>query len=453
MTESTKLLGLDGQPLLPRNVIKVYRSQIEVKSDVKRHVLAAVSTDAIDRDGEVVVPRGIDKTHFQKNPVVLWAHDYRTMPIGKALWTKRTDDGRRFLALTQFNHSPLGEAIFRLYQSGDLNAFSIGFQVLDWSAPTEKEIKERPELETCKYMLRKTSLLEYSAVPVPANPEALVMEVSKGASPAETIVRQAVIDHKKWLDLNPISVNVPITLIAKDSSENNVDLNSDPEPIEPAEDHDTVDNTPETEKAVEMDTEDKTTKMHIEDIARGIKELKKGLDEHKETTQKSVKDINDKIDDLYSKHHDSTAAVTHHVPADIGNTSPENQGHSPHVLTNDDKSAEDTTLKMHVEDMVRCLKEIKCGLEDHKCYTEKCFKEMKDGMDELSAKHEDLRDQLDKLKPSPKSADVPTNLPFKTRSEVQKDLLAKASSVNLGEYAMKAAQRKIDTLKGKITTD
>ena len=89
MTESTKLLGLDGQPLLPRNVIKVYRSQIEVKSDVKRHVLAAVSTDAIDRDGEVVVPRGIDKTHFQKNPVVLWAHDYRTMPIGKALWTTR----------------------------------------------------------------------------------------------------------------------------------------------------------------------------------------------------------------------------------------------------------------------------------------------------------------------------------------------------------------------------
>lgn len=167
---------IDGSPF--RKTVS-YKADLDIKKD-ERCVIAAISTDAIDRSGEVVLPRGIEKDSYRKNPVVLWAHDYRIPPIGKALWVKTSQNGRQLISKTQFNTTELGEQIFELYSKGHMNAFSIGFIAKEYSAPSVKEIEARPELEGCRLIIRKSSLLEYSAVPVPCNPEALAYEVSKG---------------------------------------------------------------------------------------------------------------------------------------------------------------------------------------------------------------------------------------------------------------------------------
>ncbi len=42
------------------------------------------SNEEIDRDGEIIEAKGWDLKNFKKNPVIIYAHDYRTLPIGKA---------------------------------------------------------------------------------------------------------------------------------------------------------------------------------------------------------------------------------------------------------------------------------------------------------------------------------------------------------------------------------
>jgi HK97 family phage prohead protease len=189
---------------------KTYPSEIQavkVKGEA-RTVLAAVSTDSVDRDSEVVVQNGIDRKAFSRTPSVLWAHDYSKPPIGKALWTKVPSDRRRLLALTKFADNEMGDLCYNMYKDGYMNAFSIGFRVHEYSPPSADECALRPELANCRMMLRKTELLEYSAVPVPCNPDALAIEV-KGYSDLEKEIRKAL----KAGITSPVSVNVPISLL------------------------------------------------------------------------------------------------------------------------------------------------------------------------------------------------------------------------------------------------
>ena len=128
--------------------------------DVKNGILAvSVATDlSEDRDGEVVNPAGLDTNNFMRNPVLLFAHNYRETPIGKILELKKEDN--RILFKSQFNlDDPRGKSIFNMFQKGFLNAFSIGF--------IPKEIEGN--------IFTKSELLEISAVPVPSNPNALVL--------------------------------------------------------------------------------------------------------------------------------------------------------------------------------------------------------------------------------------------------------------------------------------
>lgn len=151
----------------------------------KREVVSIISTDAIDRDGEVVLPSGLKKKNYAGNPVVLVNHNYESLPIGKSLWIKTAGD--KVLAKTYItDKTQLGQDVFGLLQDGILNAVSIGFVPSKSGAPTEKEIKARPELAAAKNMIREWELLEYSFVTVPCNPEALTLAVSKGYS-AETL--------------------------------------------------------------------------------------------------------------------------------------------------------------------------------------------------------------------------------------------------------------------------
>ena len=160
----------------------------------ERSVVAYITTDHVDRDKEVVVPKGIDFEAFRKNPVVLWAHDYALPPIGKNLWIKFDDFGIR--AKTQFADTERGREVFSLYQAGFLNAFSIGFlpDFKQCSEPTEEEVRARPDWAGARCILRKIELVEYSAVPVPCNREALVRAIkAKGLMLSD--------DFRKELDL------------------------------------------------------------------------------------------------------------------------------------------------------------------------------------------------------------------------------------------------------------
>lgn len=143
--------------------IEVYRKALVgdiESSDEERTIVARVSTNDRDRDGEIVEPKGIDLKDFQANPVLLWAHRYEQPPVGKALWSKTDEKG--MVCKFRFAETQFAEDIYQLYKGGYLRAFSIGFIPLDFDAKTKT--------------FNKVSILEVSAVPVPANQGALVMD-------------------------------------------------------------------------------------------------------------------------------------------------------------------------------------------------------------------------------------------------------------------------------------
>jgi len=38
-----------------------------------------ISTAALDRDHEIMTPKGADLKHYKKNPIVLWGHDVKIL--------------------------------------------------------------------------------------------------------------------------------------------------------------------------------------------------------------------------------------------------------------------------------------------------------------------------------------------------------------------------------------
>jgi len=176
----------------------------EINRD-ERTIVAEVTTAAVDRDREVVLPSGAQLENYRKNPVVLWAHDYRGLPIGKNLWIKPSSNG--LLAKTQFARHEEANKIFEAYADGVLRGWSIGFIPLEESPPEPDEIKATPEWASAENIVRKWELLEYSAVPVPANPEAIVEAEKMGikipdsykirASGADNVSEKTVIPYRR----------------------------------------------------------------------------------------------------------------------------------------------------------------------------------------------------------------------------------------------------------------
>lgn len=143
-------------------------------ADGSRPVL--ISTDDIDRMGDIVEPRGMDIANFRKNPVVLWAHDYALPPIGSAESIKRMEHG--ILAKVRWASTEFAQQIKLLYDEGHLRAWSVGFIPRAWEPIESKDEDGQPRQTGRRYT--KAELLEFSAVPVPANPNALSLALTKG---------------------------------------------------------------------------------------------------------------------------------------------------------------------------------------------------------------------------------------------------------------------------------
>lgn len=163
--------------------IKRYTGTTKANSK-ERTIVAHISTSDVDRDGDVMIPKGAVIEHYLENPIVLWAHKYDELPVAKAISIQR---GPKFLtAKMQFPEADKYEKsddIYNMYADGMLKAFSIGFLIKEngWHAPAEKEIKEHPEWASARRIIDKWELLEFSAVPVPANPNAFAVAVKSGS--------------------------------------------------------------------------------------------------------------------------------------------------------------------------------------------------------------------------------------------------------------------------------
>ena len=52
-------------------------SDVQFKAD-ERASVDYITTRAVDRDHEIILPEGGVLDHYRNHPIVLWAHDYQT---------------------------------------------------------------------------------------------------------------------------------------------------------------------------------------------------------------------------------------------------------------------------------------------------------------------------------------------------------------------------------------
>lgn len=151
-----------------------------------------ISTEALDRQAEVILASGMDDSQFALNPIVTLNHDYTRAPIGRSTWRRRTrrQGLRGIQARTVYPPRPEGwsgdwapDAAFSLVQAGLLAGKSIGFLTLEARKPTAEELAERPELAQCRRVVTRWLLLEYACTWLPINPQTLTEAVGKGFDP------------------------------------------------------------------------------------------------------------------------------------------------------------------------------------------------------------------------------------------------------------------------------
>ena len=168
---------------------KTLQATIRKQAGKASTFVATITTDSVDRDGEVVVPGGMNSRDYERNPVLLYEHDVQK-PIGKMLSMKRNErsiDAEFALAPRPDNH--VGEwfpdTVASLMDFGALNTMSIGFLGME-ARPASKADTEKYG-NGVKRVYGKWKLLEVSVVSVPANQDAIVTAVRKGLVTSDAV--------------------------------------------------------------------------------------------------------------------------------------------------------------------------------------------------------------------------------------------------------------------------
>lgn len=138
----------------------------------EREAVFVASSTAVDRVGDIV-EQNWDLRHFRKNPVFLYQHQHRALPIGKVkrVWT--ADDKTKTYARVEAPERGLDEfadKVWAFLKAGLLNAVSVGFNPIDDPEPIEDR---RGFISGFRFP--RNELMELSLVSVPANQEALVV--------------------------------------------------------------------------------------------------------------------------------------------------------------------------------------------------------------------------------------------------------------------------------------
>jgi len=152
---------------------KYFFAKVKAINEQARTIEAVASTSDLDRDKDIILPSAFKESiaSFKANPVILATHQHRLSTgsspvIGSAQPESIAVTEAEVLFTMSFASTVLGEEYWQLYRDKHMRAFSIGFIPIEWE---DKKDEKLGYVRT----YTKIELLEISAVPVPANPNAL----------------------------------------------------------------------------------------------------------------------------------------------------------------------------------------------------------------------------------------------------------------------------------------
>lgn len=163
-----------------KKIYKSYRAETKAVEGEEGLIRAVVSTESVDRDGEVILAKAWGSTirDFLKHPVLISSHDYNdlTKQLGEWVSLKVTDKGLEGIAKYYINMgNKEADWGYELAKKGK-SAYSVGFMSKDYVDGGTTQNGYEP-----KRTYTDVELLEISQVTVPSNRDALVTMRSKGA--------------------------------------------------------------------------------------------------------------------------------------------------------------------------------------------------------------------------------------------------------------------------------
>lgn len=156
-------------------------------------------SEGIKRDGSTIQVKGIDLTGIQSNPVFMFGHNYTQPPIGRIIGFKKSTvpnlgkvlkvDVTQLRTKTDTEHSRFADSIFQMYLDGDLRTVSFGWRTIE-----ADPLKDENGYHT-GWDFRKTDAMEVSAVPIPADKDALITNIQqRGLDPEKFVISRSAPD-------------------------------------------------------------------------------------------------------------------------------------------------------------------------------------------------------------------------------------------------------------------
>lgn len=180
---------IDNLKADPKTLIRKMVVFQKISADDATYTIHGIfSTEDVDRQGEVIMQDGWNLAEFNLNPVILFCHDSYQPAIGKGLnlfvnGSKQLEGDIQFAAAEY----DFAKTIFNLYAGGYMRAFSVGFMNNVYEIDNANDV----------VILKDNTLLEISAVNVPANAGALAAAKSKSLDvDAVAAAEKKANDHK-----------------------------------------------------------------------------------------------------------------------------------------------------------------------------------------------------------------------------------------------------------------
>nr|DAI44226.1 MAG TPA: prohead protease [Caudoviricetes sp.] len=158
-----------------RKITKLFTSKSVSVNEKERTAQFIISDDQPDRMDEIV-EQSWDTENYKNNPIVLWGHNpsepENVLGTSLGLETEKDKDVTRTKSTVKFSEeglNPKADMVFNQIKAGILRTVSVGFIPKTFKTSEDK-----------KDILADNELLEFSIVPIPANPRAVMLAYKEG---------------------------------------------------------------------------------------------------------------------------------------------------------------------------------------------------------------------------------------------------------------------------------
>jgi len=186
--------GLTTNVGIRKNFIASAVEEVKMEGTDDRILRFIISSSSVDRDNDTLDVNGWDVGNYLKNPVVLFGHDGRSPPVAKANNVFFENDffksDAQFMPKDMYEFSDM---LYKMYLGGYMRATSVGFNPSEYKFSDDRD---------WGIDFKKQELLEYSLVPVPSNPDA-IMEARKSGIETSPLMGWAeeMLDTKEYKGL------------------------------------------------------------------------------------------------------------------------------------------------------------------------------------------------------------------------------------------------------------